>query len=124
MAVRVEVIDGVFGRPAVGVPVRLLQELEGTWYELAADRTDEAGHADGLARASHRCRYRLVLSLDSYFAGLGVEPFQSRVDVVFRVFHANEQIRLLFMVTPSSCSLCRLTVGDLARYSGSEDTSG
>lgn len=108
MSVLVEVMDGVFGRPAAGVTVSLLRESEGSWPELGSVLTGEDGCASKLEPSPRRGRYRLVLSLDEYFAGLGMEPFHSRVDVAFRVFHAGEAVRLLFMITPSSCSVCRL----------------
>lgn len=108
MSVRVEVMDCMFGRPAAGVMVRLLREADGCWQELASVLTDQAGCAATLEPAPRRGRYRLALSLDEYFVGLGVEPFQSRVDVVFRIFHTGEVARLLLMITPSSCSVCRL----------------
>lgn len=112
MSVQVEVVDGMFGRPAAGVSVQLLREVDNSWEELSATLiADEAGRAAMPELASRRGRYRLVLSLDEYFSGLGVQPFQSRVDVVFRVFHPGEQIRVLLMITPSSCCVCRLTNG-------------
>lgn len=111
MSVVVEVMDCMFGRPAAGIPVSLLCESDPAWQELTAVLTGEDGCAPQLEPATRRGRYRLVLSLDEYFAGLGVEPFHSRIDVAFRVFHAGETVRLLFMVTPSSCSVYRLATG-------------
>lgn len=108
MNVLVEVMDCMFGRPAAGVPVQLLREAEPAWQEVASARTGDTGCVAPKGPSLQRGRYRLVLSLDEYFVGLGVEPFQSRVDVVFRVFRKDEDVRLLLMVTASSCSACRL----------------
>lgn len=101
----------MFGRPAAGVPLRLLREADASWAEQSKVYTDENGCAASLATPTQRSRYRLVLSLDQYFAGLGVEPFQSRIDITFRVFHAGERVRLLLVVTPSACATYRLAVG-------------
>ncbi|HLU32409.1 MAG TPA: hydroxyisourate hydrolase [Natronosporangium sp.] len=110
MGVLVEIMDCMFGRPAAGVPVQLLREAEPTWQEVVSARTGETGCVAPYGSGLQRGRYRLVLSLDEYFVGLGVEPFQSRVDVMFRVFRKDEDVRLLLMVTASSFSTCRLSM--------------
>jgi 5-hydroxyisourate hydrolase len=112
MSVHVEVVDSMFSRPAAGVPVRLLRESGDSWQEESAVRTDETSGSAELATTTHRSRYRVVVSLDEYFAGLGVEPFQSRVDVTFRVGRPNEGVRLLMMISPSACVTCSVTAGN------------
>jgi 5-hydroxyisourate hydrolase len=111
MSLRVEVMDSMFGRPAAGVPVTLQAEAGAAWRELTCAVTDEAGCISDLDSSHRRGRYRLVISFDEYFAGLGLEPFHSRVEVVFRIFHAREAVRVLITATPSMCSVSRLTIG-------------
>lgn len=108
MSMDIEVVDSAFCQPAVGVAVTLLREVDTAWQEQAAVRTDEDGRTPGLGQYLHRGRYRLVLSFDQYFASLGVDSFQSCIDIDFRVFHAGEDVRLLLAVTPSSCAFHRL----------------
>jgi 5-hydroxyisourate hydrolase len=105
MSVSVEVIDTGCGRPAAGVSVALLREEDGRWLELTDTLTDETGRvATSSAVNTGRGRYRLVLDLDKYFAGFGIMPFQSRVETVFRIFKLEERVRVLLLVTSSSCA--------------------
>lgn len=109
MTVSAEVVDSAFGRPAEGVPVTLLRETEARWCVEGTSRTDEHGYAPVLPSGTTlRGRYRLVVDLDAYFAGLGVEPFQSRAELVFRVFGLNDGVHLILQITPSSILFCRI----------------
>lgn len=112
MSVHIKVVDSMFGRPAAGVPVRLWRESDGTWLEASSVRTDEVTGDAELTSHAQRSRYRIEVLLDQYFAGLGVEPFQSRVEVTFRVGRPQERLRLLMMISPSMCVTCSLTTSD------------
>ncbi len=101
-------MDCAFGRPAEGVPVSLLREVDAVWRHEVSLVTDDTGCASTAGSDTPRGRYRLVLDLDKYFPALGVEPFQSRVDVTFRRFHVTETVHVLMAVTPSSSVVCRL----------------
>lgn len=115
MSVSVEVMDCTFGRPAEGVPVTLMREVEASWHHAASARTDAAGCVPKLNPTTVRGRYRLTLELDEYFPALGIAPFQSLVDVTFRVFSPAEAVHFLMLVTPSSTSICRLVTGEYAQ---------
>jgi 5-hydroxyisourate hydrolase len=106
--VSVEVVDCAFGRPAEGVAVRLLREVDGGWRPVGATKTDGDGLAFLRGDTAARGRYRLVLDLDRYFSGLGVAPLQSCVELVFRVFSPEEPVPFVVMVTPSSSSVYRV----------------
>jgi 5-hydroxyisourate hydrolase len=108
MSVSVEVVDSAFGRPAEGVPLTLLREVGAAWEPWASALTDDAGCVPVLETASARGRYRLALDLDKYFPALGVEPFQSRVEITFRVFEPGEEVRILAILTPSSSFVSRM----------------
>jgi 5-hydroxyisourate hydrolase-like protein (transthyretin family) len=103
MSVFVHVVDYMFGRPAVGVAVRLFQPVDTAWREVSAVATDATGVATWHSPVTNRGRYQISLSLDQYFAGFGVEPLQSRLEVTFRVFRIEEVIRIFIMITPASC---------------------
>lgn len=111
MSVSAEVVDCTFGCAAEGVPVTLLREVEAGWHPQASALTDETGRVPALLAAAIRGRYRLALDLDQYFSALGVEPFQSRVEITFRVFSPDEDVHLLLMVTSSSTAMCRMANG-------------
>jgi 5-hydroxyisourate hydrolase-like protein (transthyretin family) len=112
MSISVEVTDSTNGHSAAGVWVTLWREVAAQWHKQASICTDDAGRVDELDTASGRGRYRLMLDLDHYFAGLGATPFHSRVEVVFRVFRPGERVRVLLMVTSASCSVYTVLSGD------------
>lgn len=110
MSISIEVIDSATGRSATGTNFRLWRRST-QWDELATGQVGGTeifpvppampGSVPG--RPLERGMYRLQLELDTYFAGLGVTPFQSQVEVAFRVFHSGQRIRFVMMITPSSC---------------------
>jgi 5-hydroxyisourate hydrolase len=107
MSVTAEVMDCAFGCPAEGVPVTLLREIEACWQEPTSGVTDEAGRVPVLLTAAPRGRYRLGFDFDKYFAALGVEPFQSQVDVTFRIHTTGDGVHLVVAVTPWSIVVTR-----------------
>jgi len=108
MGITAEVMDCTFGYPAEGIPVTLHREVEACWQPQGSELTDGAGQVASLATAPARGRYRLALDLDKYFSALGVEPFQSRVEITFRLFSPNEDVHFLMMITSSSTTTCRM----------------
>lgn len=108
MSVFAEIVDGTFGCAAEGVPVTLQREVDAYWQPQASAITDACGRAPALPTEPLRGRYRLALDLDKYFSALGVEPFQSRVEVTFRIFSPADDVHLLVLVTASSTSICRM----------------
>lgn len=111
MDVSVDVVDSNFGRPAEGIGVTLLREVNANWKEEESAVTDDTGFAFLLSDAGVRGRYRLRLDLDKYFSGLGVVPFQSSVEISFRVFSSVESVPFIAVVTPLSSYLCRVMAG-------------
>lgn len=110
MSISIEVIDSTTGRSAAGTRYRMWRK--GTeWVELG---TGQVGQSETALPAPQEVStttcwplthgmYRLRLELDSYFAALGVTSFHSQVEVVFRVFHPGQRIRLVMTIAPSSC---------------------
>lgn len=114
MSISIEVIDSATGRSAVGTGYRMWR-MDTEWDELAAGLVGEAETFPVLPvspepsapadRPLRQGMYRLRLELDSYFAGLGVTSFQSQIEVVFRVLHPGQRVRLVMMIAPSSCDV-------------------
>lgn len=107
MSVSVEIIDGVAGCPAEGIRASVLREVDASWRHAGAGHADGSGGVRQLPALAGRGRYRLVVDLDRYYLPLGTEPFLPRAEVMFRVFHVDEQVHLLVVVTPTSVYACR-----------------
>ncbi|MGH3186184.1 MAG: hydroxyisourate hydrolase [Streptosporangiaceae bacterium] len=103
MSVSVHVIDCVYGKPAVGVPVRLACEIDRTWIEQWHDRTDEDGRAfieTIPIPAGSICR--LEFSLDPYFATLGARPFYPVAVIGLRLPNVTASYHIGLLVTPNA----------------------
>lgn len=99
MSVSLQVVDCVFGRPAVGMPVRLDRQVDGQWREQFKDRTDSHGYlAASPIHRQERGVYRLVLDVDRYFAGFGsFSPFPS-ISVKFRAVDSGDSSQLSVII--------------------------
>jgi 5-hydroxyisourate hydrolase len=104
MSVWLNVVDGVYGRPAVNMGVRLVRETGGVFAEQWRDRTDEEGRVARLQTgALTRGTYALELDLEDYFCTLGFKPLNAAVTMRFRPPGDERGYRLFVLVTPSSC---------------------
>lgn len=104
MSVSLNVVDGVYGRPAVHMRVRLVREAGGILAEQWSDRTDEKGRVSRLQNAALTGgSYALELDLEDYFCALGFNPLNAAVTVRFRPSGDERNYRLTALVTPSVC---------------------
>jgi 5-hydroxyisourate hydrolase len=106
MSVSAQALDGVYGRPAVGVRARLEQSVDGHWSGIAEAETDTNGNivdfADGVLR---RGPYRIVFDSDHYYSGLGVSAAYPEIAVVFRVRAEPHTCQIQVLMTPYSYSM-------------------
>jgi 5-hydroxyisourate hydrolase len=102
MSVSVHVIDGVYGRPVIGMSVRLDRHIDGSWIEQLRDKTDDDGVSGGPSAPVERGVYRLELDLDGYFSSLGITPFYPAINIVFRIGDPNYSYRISLLITPSA----------------------
>jgi 5-hydroxyisourate hydrolase len=103
MSVLVRVINCTYGRPAVGVPVRLERDIDGAWVEQERDLTDDEGCISQLGNAGlARGIYRLEFDLDSYFFSLGIAPFYPAVSIRFRMTDPTRPCDISLLITPSA----------------------
>lgn len=111
MSISVEIVDCAYGNAAEGLPVTLLHEVASRWEHCATGRTDRLGTVVVLEPTPTRGRYRLVVDLDPYYLPLGTEPAVSQAEVAFRVFRPGEPVRIMVMITPTSCVAIRCAPG-------------
>jgi 5-hydroxyisourate hydrolase-like protein (transthyretin family) len=104
MSVSVHVIDCVYGRPAVAMPVGLSREIDGEYREQWRDETDGDGRILALLKAPlPRGSYALELNLDGYFRKLGLMPVNSAITMRFHIPSETHYYGLSVLVTPSAC---------------------
>jgi 5-hydroxyisourate hydrolase len=104
MSVSIRVMDCVYGLPAVGVPVDVTRELEGTVVQQQRSQTGDDGYISGLPEAMQgRGAYTLIFDLDGYFRKLGYAPLNSAISVRFHLASDSHHYGLSMLVTPSSC---------------------
>jgi 5-hydroxyisourate hydrolase len=106
MSVSAEVLDGIYGRPAVGIRARLERSARAAWEDVGAAETDTEGQIDQWTRDRMKGGlYRLVFDSDRYFACLGLEAAYPEITVVFRVLDGARTCHIQVLLTPHSYSM-------------------
>ncbi|MEQ4723302.1 hydroxyisourate hydrolase [Nonomuraea sp. B19D2] len=105
MNISAQVLDGVYGRPASGLRVRLEQSVDGLWDDIGRAETDGDGNVSKWAESRlSRGLYRVVFDSDYYFSGLGIEAIYPEIVVVFRIRDESGVCQILIMLSPSTYS--------------------
>lgn len=108
MDITVKVIDGIHGRPAEGVDVRVAcfgGDPGGGQVEMAAEmakgQTDISGQARYTEQLAERAkRYSVEIDVDKYFASLGIISCQQKITILFRVLDPADEYRVVSVLTP------------------------
>ncbi len=84
--VAAQVLDGTYGKPAVGVRACLARANGEAWGIVAEAETNRMGCIEEWDKWQlERGLYRIVFDSDNYFAGLGTATAYPEVAVVFRM---------------------------------------
>jgi 5-hydroxyisourate hydrolase len=107
------VLDTSRGRPAVGVPVLLEQDVPGTaggWRELGRGITDADGRVRSLLAAGAVLTagiHRLTFGTGAYFAAQDVAAFYPEVRITFTVLDPQEHHHVPLLLSPFGYSTYR-----------------
>ncbi|MBF8193190.1 hydroxyisourate hydrolase [Nonomuraea sp. K274] len=105
MNISAQVLDGVYGRPASGLRVRLEHAVDGQWQDIGKAETDGEGNIGKWAESTlPRGLYRIVFDSDYYFSSLGIEAIYPEIVVVFRIREESDIYKILIMLSPSTYS--------------------
>jgi 5-hydroxyisourate hydrolase len=86
MRITALVLDGTYGKCAVGVHAYLARASGNGWTMVAEAETNRDGFIeDWDSWHLERGLYRIVFDSDSYFAGLGSDTAYPEVSVIFRM---------------------------------------
>jgi 5-hydroxyisourate hydrolase len=98
MRIVTQVLDGTYGKPAVGVGARLSRTSSDGWAPVAEAETDAEGRiTDWVGWRLDRGLYRIVFDSDSYFAKLGTASAYPEVMILFRM--QEESLAFLVQIT-------------------------
>ncbi|HZI73105.1 MAG TPA: hydroxyisourate hydrolase [Gemmatimonadales bacterium] len=104
MSISIRVVDCIYGLPAVGVPVEVTRELEGTVIQQWRNHTGDDGYVPVRSGAMQgRGSYTLEFDLEGYFRKLGYAPLNSAISVRLRLASDSHHYGLSMLITPSSC---------------------
>jgi len=104
MSVSVSIVDCVYGRPAVGMAIRLIRDADGVLTQQWRLRTDDDGHISGPADTPlPHGTYELELDIEGYFTTLGFMSLNSAITVRFHLPGGNYHYCLAALVSPSAC---------------------
>lgn len=113
MRIVTQVLDGTYGKSAVGVSACLSRANGNGWTTVADAETDDGGYIPdwGSWHFEHGI-YRIVFDSDNYFAGLGTATAYPEVAVVFRMHSESAKFQIQVTLTPYSYSTYFGTLGD------------
>lgn len=103
MSVLVHIVDGVHGRPVIGMSGRLDSRIDGAWVEQLRVKTDGRGTLSGSPDwPLTRGLYQLELDLDGYFSSLGIIPFYPAITICFRIADPSYVHQISLLITPTA----------------------
>lgn len=106
MGIALQVLDGLYGRPAAGVRVRLERIENGLWYAEVKAETDHEGRVEEWrARRFERGLHRIVFESDSYFVGLGLAAAYPEISTMFRMHDETDAYQVQVLLSPFSYSV-------------------
>jgi 5-hydroxyisourate hydrolase len=108
------VLDTANGRPAAGMTIEFMEQVQGQWQLLKTVKTNSDGRADEpllAAEAMRKGRFRLVFHVADYFRARGAalpEPaFLDVVTVAFGIAEADGKYHVPLLVSPWSYTTYR-----------------
>ena len=105
MRIIAQVLDGTYGKSAVGVRACLARANGDDWTKVAEAETDRHGRIeDWDSWHLERGLYRIVFDSDSYFSRLGATTAYPEVAVIFRLQSEPVTFQVQLTVAPYSYS--------------------
>lgn len=106
MGVSARAMDGVYGRPAAGVPACLERLSDDAWEPVARGETDADGKITAWADWSFSPgAHRILFDSDRYFAGLGLAAAYPDIAVAFRIRDGSDSCVIQVVLAPSSYAM-------------------
>jgi 5-hydroxyisourate hydrolase len=105
MRIATHVLDGTYGRSAVGVRASLERSSGNGWAVIRIAETNDEGRIEKWDNCHlERGLYRLVFDSDSYFSTLGTNTAYPEVVVIFRMPDESSSFQVHVTLSPYSYS--------------------
>ena len=119
MRIVAQVLDGTYGKSAVGVRACLARADANGWSTVAEAETNREGYIeDWDSWYLDHGLYRIVFDSDSYFAGLGASTAYPEVAVIFRMQNESLAFQVQVTLAPYSYSTYFGTTDTQSGHSG------
>jgi 5-hydroxyisourate hydrolase len=119
MRIIAQVLDGTYGKAAVGVRACLARADGDGWTAVARAETSRDGYIEEWdSWHLDRGLYRIVFDSDSYFAGLGANTAYPEVAVIFRMQNESAAFQVQVTLAPYSYSTYFGTIDDQPGHPG------
>jgi len=104
------ILDTSLGRPAHGVPIELLQQVDGNWLSLGSATTDKDGRVSDLLDSNSILEagvYKLKFELNDYYKQVNVDSFYPYAEVVFQIVGDGQHYHVPLLLNPFGYSTYR-----------------
>lgn len=119
MRISAQVLDGTYGKAAVGVRACLARAANNGWSTVVQTQTNSDGYIeDRESWHLERGLYRIVFDSDNYFAGLGAGTAYPEVAVLFRMEDDSARFQVHLTLAPYSYSTYFGTIDPRSEHSG------
>jgi 5-hydroxyisourate hydrolase len=110
MGISTHILDTALGRPAVGVPVTLSQQVDGAWLFINEAITDADGRCKYLLPESHPLQlgiYRVHFDTRTYYQRHQLQGLYPYVEIAFEVTNNEQHYHIPLLLTANGYTTYR-----------------
>ena len=110
MGISTHILDTALGRPAVGIPVTLSQQVDGAWLLINEAITDADGRCKYLlpeTQPLHQGTYRVHFDTSTYYKHQQLRGLYPYVEIVFEVTNSEQHYHIPLLLTANGYTTYR-----------------
>jgi len=110
MGISTHILDTALGRPAVGVPVTLSQQVDGAWLSINETLTDTDGRCKYLLPETQRLdqgTYRVHFDTSAYYKHQMLSGLYPYVEIVFEITNSEQHYHIPLLLTANGYTTYR-----------------
>ncbi len=104
------ILDTSLGKPAQGVPIELMQQVDNSWVSLGTGLTNADGRVSDLLVSESILAagiYKLSFRLSDYYQQLNTDSFYPYAEVVFQIAGDGQHYHVPLLLNPFGYSTYR-----------------